>query len=281
MALRLDSHQHFWLYNETDYSWIDNYILRQDYLPSHFEPLLRDNGLQGCIAVQAREIESETDYLITLQEKNSFIKGVVGWVDLKDSNLPKNLAKFTQKVSGFRLSLESKFNEKEIVDSSVLKGIQMLKEFDFTLDLIVPSARLSLCAQLADQFPNQLFVINHLAKPDYSKNGFKAWAQSIQTLSKRENVFCKISGMVTDGLREQDIAEELAIDEYIPYLDLALETFTPSRLMFGSDWPLCTMAATFNEVYDVTSLYIEKLSKSEQEQVMGGSAALFYNIQPY
>jgi len=271
MALRLDSHQHFWM---------DNNILRQDYLPGYLEPYLRDNGLHGTIAAQARQVGSETDFLLQLQLENSFIKGVIGWADLEAENLRSTLSRYEGKVSGFRLSLEEEPNGDHMLGAAFQQGIRMLGDFNFTLDILVRARHLDNCARLADKFTDQQFVINHLAKPYYSEAGFKNWAGDIRRLSERKNVFCKISGMVT-ALPPRDLeADELAIDEYLPYLDLALEQFTPRRLMFGSDWPVCTLTATFDEVYDITNLYIGKLRTQEQDLIMGESAALFYNIEP-
>jgi L-fuconolactonase len=280
MALRLDSHQHFWRYNDTDFAWIDSNILRQDYLPAHLEPYLRDNGLHGSIAVQARQTDSETDFLLQLQSENSFIKGIVGWTDLAAENLQSTLSRYAGKVSGFRHSLENESDGDYMLGAPFRRGIRMLGDFNFTFDLLMRPHHLQSCARLADDFPNQQFVIDHLAKPDYSEAGFQTWASDIRTLSERENVFCKLSGMVTELPPLDPEDDELAIDDYLPYLDLVLEQFTPKRLMFGSGWPVCTLAATFDEVYDITNLYISKLSTHEQELIMGESAARFYNIKP-
>ena len=278
MALRLDSHQHFWLYNDTDYGWMDNDILKQDYLPAYLDPYIRDHGLHGTIAVQTRQADKETDFLLQLQSANSFIKGVVGWTDLEAENLQSTLSRYEGKLSGFRLSLDEETDGDRMLGTSFQRGIRMLEDTNFTLDLLVRPHQLTNCARLADKFPSQSFVINHLARPDYSEASFAQWAGDIKKLSERKNVFCKISGMVTALPPQDPDADELAIDQYLPYLDQALEHFTPQRLMFGSDWPLCTLAATFDEVYDITNLYIRKLSTHEQDLIMGGSAALFYNI---
>ncbi len=278
MALRLDSHQHFWQYNETDYGWMGNNILRQNYLPAHLKPYLRDNGFHGSIAVQARQTDRETDFLLQLQSENSFIKGVVGWTDLKAENLQATLSRYEGKVSGFRHHLESEPDSNYMLGASFKRGIRMLGDFNFTFDLLVRPHHLQNCTQLADEFPGQRFVIDHLAKPDYSEAGFETWASDIRSLAERENVFCKISGMVTERPPQDLEDDELAIDDYLPCLDLALEQFTPQRLMFGSDWPKASQAATFDEVYDITNLYIGKLSSHEQELVMGESAARFYNL---
>ena len=280
MALRLDSHQHFWHHNETDYGWMGHNILKQDYLPAHLDPYLRNHGLHGTIAVQARHIDRETDFLLQLQSENSFIKGVVGWVDLKAESLQSTLSRYAGKVSGFRLSLDEDPDGDRILGASFQRGIRMLGDFSYTVDLLIRPNHLKNCARLADKFPDQSFVINHLAKPDYSETGFKSWASDIKNLSKRKNVFCKISGMVTELPPQNPEDNELDIGHYLPYLDQALEHFTPQRLMFGSDWPLCTLTATIDEVYDIANLYIGKLSTHEQKFIMGESAARFYNIQP-
>ena len=167
-----------------------------------------------------------------------------------------------------------------MLSASFQRGIRMLADFNFTLDLLVRPQHLNDCARLADQFPDQSFVIDHLAKPDYSETGFESWASDIKRLSERKNVFCKISSMVTELPPQDPDADELVIDPYLIYLDQVLEQFTPQRLMFGSGWPVCTLTATFDEVYDIMNLYIGKLSTHEQDLIMGESAALFYNIEP-
>ena len=279
MALRLDSHQHFWRYNETDYGWMDHNILKQDYLPAYLDPYLRDYGFHGTIAVQARQVDEETDFLLQLQSENNFIKGIVGWTDLEAENLQPTLSQYEGKVSGFRLSLDEEPDGERMLGASFQSGIRMLADFNFTLDLLVRPYHLDNCARLADKFPDQSFVIDHLGKPDYSEAGFASWASDIKRLSERKNVFCKISGMVTELPPQNPEADELAIDQYLTYLDQVLEQFTPQRLMFGSDWPVCTLTATFEEVYDIMNLYIGKLSAHEQDLIMGESAALFYNIE--
>jgi L-fuconolactonase len=278
MALRLDSHQHFWHYNETDYSWLAHNILKQDYLPAYLEPYLRDNGFHGTIAVQTCQTERETDFLLQLKSQSSFIKGVVGWIDLEAESLRSTLSRYAGKVSGFRLSLAQEADGERMLGASLQRGIRMLDDFSYTVDLLVRPHQLKNCARLADKFPRQSFVIDHLAKPDYSETGFESWASDIKNLSERKNVFCKISGMVTELPPQDPEADELAIDPYLPYLDQALEHFTPQRLMFGSDWPLCTLTATFDEVYDITNLFISKLSTHEQDLIMGECAATFYNL---
>jgi L-fuconolactonase len=279
MALRLDSHQHFWRYNDTDYGWMDHNILKQDYLPAYLDPYLRDHGFHGTIAVQARQVDRETDFLLQLQSEYSFIKGVVGWTDLEAENLDSTLSQYEGKVSGFRVSLNAEPEGDRMLGASFQRGIRMLADFNFTLDLLVRPHHLNDCARLADQFPDQAFVIDHLAKPDYSETGFESWARNIEKLSERKNVFCKISGMVTELPPLDPEADELAIDQYLVYLDQVLEQFTPQRLMFGSGWPVCTLTAIFDEVYDIANLYIGKLTAHEQDLIMGESAGLFYNIK--
>lgn len=276
--MRLDSHQQYWQYNARDYSWMDseNRVLKQDYLPQHFEPHLRDNGFHGAIAIQARQIQAETDFLINLAKEHDMIKGIVGWVDLTAANLLATLSNYQGQVVGFRHLV----NDPEFMQQPAFKrGIRMLADFDYACDLAIRPTDLEATITLVNEFPNQRFVVNHLAKPEYSADGFTPWAEAIKLLAERDQVFCKLSGMVDEVDSSNWNEEELEIDAFVPFLDQVLESFGANRLMFGSDWPVCTLSATYDEVYDIVQVYGSQLTTSEQDAIMGNTAAAFYRIQ--
>lgn len=279
--MRIDAHQHYWHYNaadnNNDYPWIDDSkrILQQDYLPSHLEPAFIENGFHGGVAVQARHSSAETDYLLDLKAKSRFILGVVGWVDLCAENIADTLATYDGKVAGFRHQLEDETAE-FMLTNEFRRGISKLERFNFTYDLLVTEEQLSHCTKLVTEFPDQRFVLDHLGKPDFTAEGLAQWSKDIEQLATHPNVFCKLSGMVTERMPLDE--DELNIDAYVPYLDTALEAFTPARLMYGSDWPVCSLAATYDEVYDILTLYLDRLTIAERDQIMGNTAAEFYQL---
>ncbi len=280
MIPRIDAHQHFWKYNDTDYPWMTDAlrILKQDYLPGHLEPSLLENGFHGSVVVQARQIQAETDFLIEMMEGSKMVKAVVGWVDLTAPNLLSILSNYSGRVAGFRHLIHDESDVDFMLGSDFMRGIRMLADFNYTYDLLIRPEHLSNSVKFVDAFPDQPFVIDHLAKPVYTDEGHAAWLSGFTELAERDNVRCKLSGLVTEVEPADYDDEEINIDQFVPFMDTALEAFGADRLMFGSDWPVCTLAATYDEVYDIVDTYIDRLSASEQEAIMGRTAASFYNI---
>jgi L-fuconolactonase len=278
--MRIDAHQHFWHFNEQEYGWNaqTEYILRQDYLPAHLEYWLRDNGLAGSVAVQVRQTVAENDYLIGLAKDNDIIKGIVGWLDLTSDNLLEYLDRYQGKLCGLRHIIHDESSVDFMLKDDFLRGIGMLSKFNYTYDLLVRPEHLGNCLTLVDQFPDQKFVIDHIAKPSIGSAEISPWKEDISKLAERKNVFCKLSGMVTEANYNAWGEEELPLDDFIPYMDIVLEAFSASRLMYGSDWPVCTLASTYDEVYDIVNEYIARLSREEQTQIMGETATAFYNL---
>ena len=279
--MRIDAHQHFWHFNESEYDWNadDQKILRQDYLPGHLEYYLRDNGLEGTIAVQARQSLIENDYLIQLAQSNSFVKGIVGWLDLQSDELSVNLEKYQGKLCGLRHIIHDETEVDFMLQDEFVRGIGKLNSSGFTYDLLVRPEHLGNCIALIDRFPDQQFVIDHLAKPSIATGTMSPWQEDITRLAERQNVYCKLSGMVTEADYSAWGEEELPLNDFLPYMDVVLEAFSADRLMYGSDWPVCTLACTYDEVYDIVSEYIIKLSNDEQAQIMGETATNFYGLQ--
>jgi L-fuconolactonase len=274
--MRIDAHQHFWHYNPKQHEWIDDKmsVIRNDFMPVDLLPILQKNNFDGCIAVQADQTEMETKFLIDLAIKNNVIQGVVGWVDLKAENIYEQLAYYKQYdvVRGFRHVLQ---NEEPdfMLESNFLNGIQCLQDFNYTYDLLIFPQHLPAAIKLVKQNPHQLFVIDHIAKP-YIKFGLiSRWKKNIELISKYENVFCKISGMVT----EVDYKNWNESD-FIPYLDIVVKSFGTKRIMYGSDWPVCLVAASYREMLNVVENYFNGFSETEQQDFFGKNAQLFYQL---
>lgn len=274
--MRIDSHQHFWEYDPIRNSWIDDtmLVIRKDFLPQDLAPILLANRLDGCVAVQAGQSENETHFLLNCAENNDFIKGVVGWVDLCDSDVDKRLNYFSenQYFKGVRHIVQNE-DEDFILRKDFQNGIQSLQKFGLPYDILIYPYQLKNTIQLVNAFPEQAFVVDHLAKPEIKLGKIKEWASELSELANFENVHCKVSGMVT----EADWQYWKASD-FKPYLDVVFNAFGTERIMYGSDWPVCLLAGEYVQVIDLIENYIQQFSKSEQEMVMGVNAFKFYGM---
>lgn len=271
--LKIDSHQHFWEYDPQRDAWITDEmeVIRHDFLPKDLKPLLDANGIDGCVAVQADQSEKETDFLLKLAAENSFIKAVVGWIDLCAPNIEDRLAHYAQfpVLKGFRHILQAETAE-FILKPEFRRGLKALKNHHFTYDVLVYPQHLPNFLKIMD---DQAFVIDHLAKPDIKNGVFEPWFKDLKALAAFENVYCKLSGMVTEADLKNWKKEDI-----FPFMDKVLELFGPKRLMFGSDWPVCKLAAEYAVVCDIVTEYLDTLSFSEQELIWGKNAALFYKL---
>ncbi len=273
--MRIDSHQHFWRYQAPSYSWITERmrILQRDYLPAELEPLLRAGGFDGCIAVQACQSVEDTAFLLELARRHAFIKGVVGWVDMCSDRLDEELARFAPDpgLVGVRHIVHDEPDDDFMLRADFRRGISRLRTFDLTYDLLLFPRHIPRAVRLAEEFPEQPFVLDHIAKPVIRDGQFSPWREDLRTLAAFPNVTCKLSGLVTearwDSWRPEDIH---------PYLDIVVEAFGPSRLMIGSDWPVCLLAGDYRRVMDVVVGYVERLSKDERRGILGENAARVY-----
>lgn len=274
--MRIDAHQHFWNYNPVQHEWIDDAmdVIRKNFLPEDLRPVLQENNVEGCIAVQADQSETETNFLIGLARENDFIKGVVGWVDLRSENIVERLAYYTQFniVKGFRHILQGE-EPAFMLQKSFLNGIKALGENKFTYDILIFPKHLSAAIEMVAQNPNQRFVIDHLAKPYIKAGLIDEWKKDITAIAQFENVHCKISGMVT----ETDY-HTWKTSDFIPYLDVVVNAFGTKRIMFGSDWPVCLVAASYNQMLQVVESYFSTFSITEQEDFFGNNAKRFYQL---
>jgi L-fucono-1,5-lactonase len=278
MAMHIDAHQHFWLYNQLEYGWIDDSMasLRRDFLPADLQPLLGNNGFQGSVLVQVRQTLEETRWLLELAETNPSILGVVGWVDLRSPRLRADLESLTgkPKLVGIRHIVQSEPDD-FLFQPAFLRGISLLEEFDLAYDILIYTQHLPIAAEFVSRFPRQRFVLDHLAKPLIKSGAIDLWARGIRELASFPNVFAKVSGLVTEADWQAWKPEDVH-----PYLDVAFECFGPSRLMIGSDWPVCTVAASYRRVVSLVKDYLGGFAAEEREAILGGNAAKFWRLHP-
>lgn len=276
--MKIDSHQHFWHYNTSDYGWIGGgmSVLKKDFLPNELKCEMDSIGFDGSIAVQARQSYDETEWLLKLTEKYDFIKGVVGWVDLCSPLVEDELKKYTthKKLVGVRHVVHDEPDEEFILAEYFLNGIGLLKEYNLTYDILIFPNHLENTIKFVEKFPLQTFVLDHIAKPNIKDKKVLPWKENISQLAQFPNVFCKLSGMVT----ENDPKNWNKAD-FIPYLDVVFESFGIDRIMIGSDWPVCRLGGKYNEIMDIVFNYFNEFSKEEKDKVFGLNAMKAYNLK--
>lgn len=274
--MRIDSHQHFWKYDPVKNAWIDESMkaIRRDFSPEDLAPILKSANIDGCVAVQADQSEAETDFLLGFAENSEIVKGVVGWVDLMADNVEERLAVYSKNkwLKGIRHIVQSEPDD-FMLRADFQHGISKLAQFGQVYDILVFPTQLPASIALAEKFPDQAFVLDHIAKP-YIKDGkIDGWKEDIRQLAQFPNVHCKVSGMVT----EADWANWKP-EDFTPYLDVVFEAFGTDRIMFGSDWPVCLVAADYQQGLGIVEGYIAGLSADEKASVMGINAQKFYNL---
>ena len=274
---RIDAHQHFWKFDPVRDSWITNEmsVIRNHFFPEHLHPILKENDFDGCVAVQADQSETETNFLLDLADKNEFIKGVVGWVDLRAENIEERLAHYKQfkKLKGFRHILQGEKDRGFMLQPEFIRGIKALQQFNFTYDILIFPDQLQCTKKFVAMFPGQKFVIDHIAKPYIKDKKIEEWKNDMQEIAGYQNVSCKISGLVTEADWKSWEAKD-----FTPYLDTVVNAFGTDRIMFGSDWPVCLVAASFREMLDIVKDYFSSFTKQEQDKFFGGNAINFYNL---
>lgn len=275
--MHIDSHQHFWSYSAEEYPWIDaaKRPLMRDFLPSDLQPLLRQTGLNGSVAVQARQSLTESRWLLELAEQNPAIVGVVGWVDLRSPRVEEQLAEFAphEKFVGVRHVVQDEPDDRFLLLPEFVRGLRLLPRFGLTYDLLIYPRQLPAAIELVRLLPNQPFVLDHIAKPPIASGEIGPWRSQIRELAHSPNVLCKISGMVT----EADWSGWQPAD-FRPYLETVLEAFGPGRLMFGSDWPVCLLAGEYDRVFSLVNDFITSLTADERRGILGANAAKFYGL---
>ncbi|MBX2894048.1 MAG: amidohydrolase family protein [Cyclobacteriaceae bacterium] len=273
--MRIDSHQHFWIYNRQRDSWITDemQVIQQDFLPADLEPILKQHQFDGCVAVQADQSQMESSFLLKLANENHFIKAVVGWVDLMDEELPLLLqfCKHLIKLKGFRHILQAE-QKGFMLQPKFIYGVTLLHQYNFTYDILIRESQLEETLAFVQKLPEQKLVIDHIAKPNIGSD-FTYWKKHLSAIAKHENIFCKLSGMVTEANWKKWKTED-----FIPYLDTVFDLFGTKRVLYGSDWPVCLVAAQYEQQLNLVTDYIQSFSESEKEAIMGNNAIRFYNL---
>jgi L-fuconolactonase len=272
----IDSHQHFWIFDPERDSWItpEMEVIRRDFLPADLKPVLERNKVDGCVAVQADQSDSETEFLLHLAEANDMIKGVVGWINFTAEDVYDKLEVYSQfeLLKGFRHVVQAE-PDGFLSGAAFVNGVAQLAAFDFTYDILIYPQQLKEAFSFAGNLPNVRFVLDHIAKPYIKKGETESWKSDIKALAGLPNVSCKVSGMVT----EADWSNWKKSD-FVPYLDVVFEAFGSKRLMFGSDWPVCLLAGKYENMKSVLTDYLSSFSTTEQADVMGNNAVRFYNL---
>jgi L-fuconolactonase len=276
--MQIDAHQHFWKYSAAEYGWMgdDMSILKRDHMPDELAKLAGAVGIEGSVAVQARQSVAETEALLELAQEHPFIKGVVGWVDLRSEQVDEQLAMYSQdkKLKGVRHVVQDEPDNDFMMRDAFVRGISKLARYGLRYDILIFPKQLRCAIELVKRFPNQPFVLDHIAKPFIKKGLTEPWKTEMRELAKHANVYCKISGMVNEA-----DWEKCRSSDFVPYMDAVLEMYGPRRLMFGSDWPVCTCVRKYDEVFAIVNDWSSRLSDSERERLFGGTAAEFYGLQ--
>ncbi len=278
-TMRLDAHQHFWHYSPAEHTWMSDEMaaLKRDFLPEDLQPLLAEFLFDGCIAVQARQSLEETRWLLELASQHSFIRGVVGWVDLRSADLSRQLETFASdpKLVGVRHVLQDEADDEFMLRPEFRRGISRLREFNLAYDLLLFPKHLPVAVKLVEEFPDQWFVLDHIAKPRIAEGIRSPWQQDLRALAESPNVYCKLSGMVTEAKWKH-----WQLDHFRGYLDAVFDAFGPERLMIGSDWPVCTLSADYASTMRIVIDYARQLPESVQAGILGQNCARFYRIPP-
>jgi L-fuconolactonase len=275
MPLKLDSHQHFWKYSDAEYGWIDDSVLRRDFLPDDLHKELRAAKIDGSISVQARQTIGETEWLLSLAAKYPFIKGVVGWVPLTSPTVEGEIEKFAvnKKLKAVRHVVQDEKDDRYILREDFNAGVSLLDKHGLAYDILIFDRHLPYAIQFVDRHPNQRFIVDHIAKPRIRDGAVMPWRDNLREMAKRPNVWCKISGVVTEADHKHWTEAQLRF-----YIDTAIEAFTPKRIMFGSDWPVCLSATTYQGWRDLMHRAAQQLSAPERDSIFGGAAAEAYRI---
>ena len=275
--MRIDGHQHFWNYHPVDYAWIDESmaVIQKDFLPGDLYPILQQHGFDGSILVQSEQTEKSNAVMLALAKANPFIKGVVGWTDLSAPDVGEKLAQFQQQpiLKGFRHVLQGEKDRAFMQREDFLRGISLLQSFSFTYDILIFPDQLPFTEKFVKRFPEQKFIIDHLAKPFIKKGDLDEWKRAMEKIAASPNVFCKISGMVTEADWHQWKKED-----FKPYLDTVVTAFGTGRIVYGSDWPVCLVAASYQQQLEIVEDYFSSFSAKEKAAVFGGNAVQFYQL---
>ena len=276
--MRIDSHQHFWIYDPNQYPWMTDELsaIRSNHLPEHLQVEFDRLGIDGSVAVQARQSLDESRWLLKMADESCLIKGVVGWVDLRSEHVEDQLAEFAEhpKFVGVRHVVQDEPDENFMLLPEFIRGISKLKSYDLSYDILVFPKQIPAAIELVKRFPDQSFVLDHIAKPLIKDKEISTWNEHIRELAQFSNLTCKVSGMITEANWTA-----WKTSDFTPYLDVVFEAFGEDRLMYGSDWPVCKLAGSYRQVYDLTDNYLSQFSPLAKEKFFGGVASEFYGLK--
>jgi len=276
--MKIDSHQHYWHFNTADYGWMGENmsVIKRDFLPTDLLPELKSIDFDGSVAVQARQSLEETNWLLQLADEHPHIKGVVGWLDLQSEQAEEQIAAFAKhpKAAGVRHVIHDEEDLDFMLRPAFIRGVQLLEKYDLVYDILIFPTHLANTIEFVKQFSDkQIFVVDHIAKPLIKDGIVSPWKEDIVALAKFPNVYCKVSGMVTEADWNTWKPENIR-----PYLDVIMDAFGPERILIGSDWPVCLVAGKYSEVMQVVTDYISTFTEKEQALMLGENAAKAYRI---
>jgi len=273
----IDAHHHLWRFNSRDYVWMTGNMsaLQRDYLVPDLQTVMRESGVEATVVVQARQTIEETQWLLDLAEQNPFLLGVVGWVPLAAPDVAAHFECFARspRLKGVRHVLHDESDDFYMLRDDFNRGVSLLSDLRLAYDILIFERHLPQTIQFVDRHPNQVFIVDHIAKPRIRDRSISPWKENIEELAKRENVYCKVSGMATEAEWGAWTASQLQ-----PYFDVVMSAFGPARLMFGSDWPVLTLAASYKQWVATFRNFISDLSSHEQEDICRRTAQRAYNL---
>jgi L-fuconolactonase len=274
--MKIDAHHHFWNYDPVRHDWINDSmtVLKRDFLPAEFKTELDSCAIDGCVAVQADQSLKETEFLLNLANENDFIKGIVGWVDLQAPNVEDTLSTFSQNnlLKGLRHVVQAEA-QGFMLTKNFNKGIEALTKSNLTYDILIYPKHLEDAIALVNEHPNQQFVIDHMAKPLIKEHVFVPWETLMRKMAEAPNVYCKVSGLITEANWHNWKAEDIT-----PFIDIVFDAFGINRVMFGSDWPVCKLAGSFTTTVVLMQEYLKNFSEVDKAKFWGENAIDFYSL---
>ncbi len=274
---RIDSHQHFWKFDPVRDSWIDESMsaIAQDFLPQDLAPILAQHQFDGCVVVQSDQSEAENDFQLQNAANFPFIKGVVGWVDLRSDNVEERLQEYQKNslMKGFRHVLQGESNRALMLDPNFKQGLKLLPKYNFTYDILIFPDQLKYVDEFFASNEAMPMLLDHIAKPNLKTGDFAEWKKDIQKLAAYKHLYCKVSGLITEADWHNWTYLQIK-----PCLDIIFDTFGVDRLMFGSDWPVCNLAGGYDKMLSVVKQYTAQLNENEQAKFWGENATKFYNL---
>ncbi|MBI3684223.1 MAG: amidohydrolase family protein [Acidobacteria bacterium] len=277
MIPAIDAHHHLWIYSPEEYGWIGGQmsVLKRDYVPADLRREMEHAGVTGSVAVQARQTIGETEWLLDLAAENDFLLGVVGWAPLTAADLEERLGRLSArgKLKSVRHVLEDEPDDQYMLRPDFQRGIARLRPFGLVYDILIRERQLPAAVELVDAHPEQVFVLDHIAKPRIKERVMEPWRTHFSEIAHRPNVYCKLSGMAT----EADWGK-WTVTDLRPYFEIALDCFGPGRLMFGSDWPVLRLAGEYSQWAEIVRQWIGPLSDREQRRILFGTACDAYSL---